>query len=78
MLTAFNLAQPYYSHRINQVNRCASHTNVMDSENCARAPTPGIRLQSNPGPHRLYKHLEESAPLCWYVKKYSIKVNNFY
>jgi len=45
MLTAFNLAQPYYSHRVNHVNRNLHHvllkcTTVMNSENCARAPTP--------------------------------------
>ena len=45
MLAAFNLAQPYYSHRVNCVNRNSHHvllkfTNVMNSKNCTRAPTP--------------------------------------
>ena len=45
MYAAFNLAQPYYSHRVNRVNRNSHHvllkcTNVMNSENCVRSPTP--------------------------------------
>ena len=60
MLAAFNLAQPYYSHRINRVNRNSHHvllkfTNVMNSKNCTRASTPENTTTKRP---RTYKHLE--------------------